>query len=226
MKVLIVIPAYNEEFMMGKVLNSLPKYIKGIGKIATVVINDGSKDNTSKIAQECKAVVISHVLNRGLGASLATGFAFAKKQNADIMVTFDADGQHRAEDIPRVIDPIVCGEADIVIGSRLIGNTNMPISRRIINMLSNIMTFALFGIWTTDSQSGFRAFSKNAISKIYLRTQRMEVSSEIFKEIKRNRLSMREVAIPSIYTEYSLKKGQKITNAYNIFWKLILGLAR
>ncbi len=226
MKVLIVIPAYNEELMIAGVLRGLPRYLEGIGKIGIVVVNDGSRDKTCEIARKQNVLVISHLLNRGLGAALATGFAFAKNENADIVVSFDADGQHRAEDIPKIINPILRGEADVVIGSRLIGKTTMPWPRKIVNKISNAITFFLFGIWTSDSQSGFRAFSKKAITSIRLRTQRMEVSSEIFKEIKRNKLSVKEVSIPAIYTEYSLRKGQKLTNAYSVFWKLILGIIR
>lgn len=225
-KILVIIPAYNEESMIAQVIEDVPKKIEGIGNVSIVVIDDGSRDNTYAQAKATGVRVLRHIINRGLGASLATGFSVARQVKADIVVTFDADGQHRGKDITRLIKPIVKRKADVVIGSRLRKKTSMPRSRYVINLLSNILTFILFGIWTSDSQSGLRAFSREAVEKIKLHSQRMEVSSEIFKEIKRNNLSMVEVPIPAIYTEYSLKKGQRLSNAYNVLWKLLIRYIR
>lgn len=221
-KTLIVIPAYNEEQMIARVIRDIPKKIKGAGKIQIVVIDDGSTDGTGSQAAKEGVKVLRHLINRGLGASLATGFSYALRKRVDIMVTFDADGQHRGKDIARLIQPIINEKADVVIGSRWKSRSMMPLTRQLVNWLSNIYTLVLFGIWTSDSQSGLRAFSKKALAKIQLRTQRMEVSSEIFKEIKRNKLTLAEVAIPAIYTPYSISKGQRIINASTVIWKLFL----
>lgn len=226
MKLLIILPAYNEEEKIGEVLKDIPRRIKGISEIEKLVIDDGSTDKTSEIALKSKATVLKHVINRGLGGAIGTGFEFARNDKADIVVTFDSDGQHRPQDIEPLIKPILDKKADVVIGSRFIKLKEMPPDRMLINLLSNIATFLLFGIYTSDSQSGLRAFNKNAISKIDIKTQRMEVSSEIFKEIKRNNLKFTEIPIQAIYTEYSRRKGQKNTNAIPTFYKLFLRLVR
>lgn len=226
MKLLIILPAYNEEEKIGEVLKSLPRRIKGISEIEKVVIDDGSTDKTSEIALKSKATVLKHVINRGLGGAIGTGFEYARNNNADIVVTFDSDGQHRPQDIEPLIKPILDKKADVVIGSRFVKFQKMPLDRAVINIFSNIATFILFGIWTSDSQSGLRAFNRRAIEKIEIRTQKMEVSSEIFREIKRNNLGFVEIPIQAIYTEYSRSKGQKNTNAIPTFYKLFLRLVR
>lgn len=226
MKLLIILPAYNEEEKIGEVLSNLPRRIEGISEIERLVIDDGSTDKTSEIAQKFKTTVLKHVINRGLGGAIGTGFEYARNSNADIVVTFDSDGQHRPQDIEPLIKPILEKKSDVVIGSRFIKLKQMPSDRILINILSNIATYILFGIYTSDSQSGLRAFNKNAIYKIEIKTQKMEVSSEIFKEIKRNNLKFTEIPIQAIYTGYSRRKGQKNSNALPIFYKLFLRLAR
>lgn len=223
MKLAILIPAYNEEKTIQKVIETLPKTIPGISDIKVVVVNDGSADNTAEIAHEAGATVISHVINRGLGGALGTGFKYAKTHNFDLLITFDGDGQHNPDDIAPVIAPIVAGDADVSIGSRFLGyKGHMPWYRRVGIFGLNIITYLLFWIWTTDSQSGLRAFSRNAIEKIQIKSNKMEVSSEFFYEISLRDLKMTEVPIHSIYTLYSLQKGQKNINGINVVVKLIL----
>lgn len=223
---LIVLPAFNEGEKIKEVIKTLPFKIPGIKKIENLVIDDGSTDDTAKQAASKNTTVLRHIINRGLGGAIGTGFDYAKMSNADIVITFDSDGQHRPQDIEGLIKPILDGKADVVIGSRFIRKPEVPIDRIIINFLSNIATLILFGIWTSDSQSGLRAFSKKAIERIEIRTQKMEVSSEIFKEIKRNNLRFAEIPIRAIYTEYSRRKGQKNSNAIPTFYKLFLRLVR
>lgn len=226
-KLLIAIPAFNEAGSIGKVLDKIPKRLTNVDSTEVVVVDDGSTDNTSLIVQKRKVRVIRHMINRGLGASLATAFEFARKRKADLLVTLDADGQHNPFDIGRIIIPIIESNRDIVIGSRLLKTyKSMPKERKMVNLLANILTYFLSGVWSSDSQSGFRAFSKKAINKIKLITQRMEVSSEIFSEINKNKLSYSEIPIRPIYTKYSLQKGQSALNAPNVFWKLLINLAR
>lgn len=218
MKITIVMPAYNEQRVIAKVINGLKR--EGYNDI--IVIDDGSKDDTAKIAKYAGAKVFSHPINRGLGGSLGTGIAAALKNHADIIVTFDSDGQHNPKDIKRIIAPIIHKKADAVIGSRMLYPKGMPLIRRIGNFGLNIITFVLFGIWTTDSQSGLRAFSYYGARKIHIKTNRMEVSSEIIKEIGTTKLRFKEVPIKPIYTKYSMAHGQTNLNGFKIVAKLLL----
>jgi len=222
MKLAILIPAYNEEKTLDRVIQTLPKKFPGIKSQEIIVVNDGSFDRTREVALKQKATVISHWLNRGLGGALGTGFEYVRRHNFDLVVTFDADGQHHPEDIAPVIRPIVQKKADMVVGSRFITKKGlMPWYRRIGIFVMNIITYLLFWVWTTDSQSGLRAFSRRAIQAIEIKSNKMEVSSEFFNEIQSKNLRLAEAPIRSIYTHYSLSKGQKNINGFRILFKLI-----
>lgn len=222
MKLLIIVPAYNEEKVLKTVLKDLKKLkLKKIKK-EIVVVNDGSVDKTGIIAKKMNVTVLSHPINRGLGGALGTGLEYAKNKKADIVVTFDADGQHNHKDIGRLIKPILANEADFTIGSRLLKNSKMPLDRKIINLIANIVNYLLWSVWITDSQSGLRALSKKAISKVQIKMNKMEVASEFFREIKKNKLRVQEIPIKAIYTNYSRGKGQKNSNSINILIKLLL----
>jgi len=221
MKLAILIPAYNEEKTLGFVLESIPRRFPKISQVEIVVISDGSTDKTTEIAQKAGVTLIEHDLNRGLGGALGTGFEYARRHNFDVALTFDADGQHNPDDIWPVVRPIVRKYADVVVGSRLKNHDGMPWYRVIGIWGLNLITAIFFWVWSTDSQSGLRAFSKKAISKIDIQSSKMEVSSEFFYEIGRKNLKMLEVPIKSIYTDYSLEKGQKNWNALRIIGKLI-----
>lgn len=219
MKIIIVIPAYNEEKTIANVIGDA----QGISD-EVIVINDASFDRTKTIAQHMGAMVYSHVINLGLGAALITGFTAALKYGADIVVTMDADGQHRAHDAQNLIKEIAEGTADVVIGSRLLykNGDSMPFVRRIYNYIANGITYIAGGARTSDSQSGLRAFSRYALEKIQLKSQRMEVSTEFFREIKRNNLQLKEVPIRAIYTTYSLSKGQSFMTGIKTLFRLII----
>ncbi len=217
MKVIALIPAYNEETTIADVLVRTRPHVDGI-----IVVDDGSTDRTAQIARTQGAIVVSHVINRGLGASIGTGFAVAQKFGASIVVTLDADGQHDPAQIPALVQAIEQG-ADLVIGSRMLtGFVGMPVHRRVAQVVGNVVTFCLFGAWVTDSQSGFRALTAYAISKIHLKTNRMEVSSELIAEAKRNKLTLVEVPIKAIYTDYSLSKGQSFLVGLKTLLKLVV----
>ena len=214
----MVIPAFNEEKSVGKVIASLRKAnYKNI-----LVVDDGSGDKTFEVAQKAGAHVAQHVINRGLGGALGTGIQAAIQLGADYIITFDADGQHAVQDIEKIMKPLRAKKADVVVGSRLINPKGMPVHRRVGNWGLNVITYSLFGVWTTDSQSGLRGFSRKAAQKINISTNRMEVSSEIIKEIGRNKLRFKEVPIKAIYTDYSMERGQSSMNAFRILFKLLL----
>ncbi len=220
-RICVVVPAYNEERSISKVLDDLKK--EGYSNI--VVIDDGSKDRTYQIAASKGVYVYHHSVNRGLGGALGTGIEAGLLLSPDVIVTFDADGQHLAKDVIRVAAPILNGQADAVIGSRMLDKKlmkEMPFIRRVGNKGFNVITKILFGVRTTDSQSGLRAFSRKAASRIHIMTNRMEVSSEFIKEIGAHHLRFREVAIRPVYTTYSMEKGQSNLNAFKILVKLIL----
>lgn len=225
-KAIIVIPAFNESKVIFKVLKSLPKKIKGISELDVVVVNDGSTDRTGVEVERAGIKIIDHSLNRGVGAATKTGFVYAQRKKADLVVTFDGDGQHYSADVERVVKPVIEGRADLVIGSRLLSKQKMPFDRLIINWLANFATLALFGIFSSDSQSGLRAFSKKALEKLDFRSDRMEFSSEILSEAKKHDLVIKEVPTRAIYTDYSRKKGQSNLNAFSIFIRFMVRLLR
>jgi UDP-N-acetylglucosamine---dolichyl-phosphate N-acetylglucosaminyltransferase len=153
---------------------------------------------------------------------LGTGISAALRLGAEVIVTFDADGQHDPDDIVRLLEPIDVGEAEVVIGSRMLDPRGMPYQRRLANWTANVVTYLLFGGWTTDSQSGLRAFSSRAATQVQIMTTGMEVSSEIIAETVRNRLKWKDVPVKAIYTDYSLSKGQSFTVGLRTLVRLIL----
>ena len=226
MKVVIVVPAFNESRVILEVLKALPRRLKRVTSIDIVVIDDGSTDHTFGEAQKAGVNIVRHLLNRGLGAAIKTGLSWAKKQNADIVVTFDADGQHDSVDIQKLIKPIILRKADLVIGSRFLNRQQIPFDRLFLNWFANLATFILYGVYCSDSQSGLRAFSKKAMNLIDFKADRMEFSSEILLEAKRNNMKISEVPIKAIYTDYSRLKGQKNLNAFPVFARFLVKLLR
>ena len=227
-RLVLILPALNEAEVLAEVLARLKAEIKKLPLTTElVVVNDGSTDKTAAIAGKAGATVLTHLINRGLGAALGTGLVYAKKQQADFAVTFDSDGQHDPADIAKVLWPLLGRRADVVIGSRSLNReSEMPFLRRVNNQAFNVLTWIFFGKTTTDSLSGFRGFNRRAIQCIHLKTERMEVSNEFFAEIKRHRLRLEEVPIKVIYTPYSIRKGVKPGNIFAIIFRLVLRLLR
>lgn len=225
MNTYIVLPAYNE----GEIIKKTIKEIKKEGYENIIVVDDGSTDNTYKEASSTGVITISHPINRGKGAATQTGLDAAKLLNADIVVTMDSDGQHNPKDINTVIEPIKKKEADVVIGSRFLEKSeDMPKSRVIMNKIGNIITFIFFGAFSSDSQSGFRAYSNKAVNSIYSYMDRYEFESEMLGHIKTAKLKIKEVPIKVIYTDYSLNKykgtqitGQGLSNGIKMLIRLI-----
>jgi glycosyltransferase involved in cell wall biosynthesis len=217
-RVVVVIPAYNEEQTIVDVIRGL----KQRGFTTLIVVDDGSSDRTGELAFREGSIRLRHILNRGLGGALGTGISAALRLGAEVIVTFDADGQHDPNDIRRLLEPIEVGEAEVVIGSRMLDPRGMPYRRRLANWTANVVTYLLFGGWTTDSQSGLRAFSSRAATQMQIITTGMEVSSEIIAETVRNHLKWKEVPVRAIYTDYSLSKGQSFMVGLRTLMKLIL----
>tara|TARA_B100001179_G_scaffold117423_1_gene83851 strand:+ start:141 stop:1028 length:888 start_codon:yes stop_codon:yes gene_type:complete len=191
LKVTIGIPAFNEEKNIAKMIVKLKKIYDEI-----IVCNDGSADLTGEIAENLGAIVINHKQNLGYGAGINSILKKSKEIGTDILVTFDADGQHKVEDVKKVIEPIKNGDADLVIGSRFLSKTKekIPEYRKIgINIITKV-TNAGLKKKITDSQSGFRAYSKDLISKLDISDMGMGISTEIL--IKTNSLGFRIAEIP------------------------------
>lgn len=202
MKIVVIIPAYNCEKSIKKVIDDLNNHF--VDKI--IVIDDGSSDHTADIARERGIEVISHEVNMGLGCALRTGFREVLKRKYDLVLTFDGDGQHLASDIKKVkrcFDKHP--EADIVIGTRLKDKKHwhkFPRHRLWGNLILTTLTnLACRGKFTTDSQSGYRAIRREALGKLVLSSERMAVSSEIIIESHHKKLSMVEVPIIPTYGE-------------------------
>ncbi|MFO7872461.1 MAG: glycosyltransferase family 2 protein [Candidatus Undinarchaeales archaeon] len=221
-KLAIVIPAYNEEETIGETLEDVNKNFK---KADVFVVNDGSKDKTKEIALEKGAVVLTHIQNRGLGASLATGLLAAVKHGADYIVTFDADLQHTGKDVEKLLKPIKKGEADATIGSRFLRTEDlemMPFLQVFGNKVLTTATNILSGTKVTDSQSGLRAFSREAAEEILILCDKYEVSSEIVHELAKHDMKVKEIPIKARYDERSLRKGTNVREGIKILIGIIL----
>jgi glycosyltransferase involved in cell wall biosynthesis len=216
----IIMPAYNEENIIGEVLPEL--ILRGF---KLVVVDDGSIDKTYQIAREVldnypgQGYIFRHPINRGLGATLKTGMEACLERDADVMVTFDADGQHNPDDILPVCQPIINGKADVVIGVREFND--MPGIKKISNQLMNLITWIFYGARVKDSQSGLRAFNRKAAIALDIESREYGISSEIIREIKHKSLKMEEVPIETIYTEYALAKGTNLKIGVKILIRMI-----
>ncbi len=215
-------PAYNEASVIGDVISSANKAFKSSPFLVDIiVVNDASKDNTSLIAKTNGAMVIDHILNSGAGAATATGIRYAQRNGFDIVATMDSDGQHNPFDVINGLNEIIKRGDDLLIGSRLIDSSGMSKSKIIGNKGLSIITFILFGINSTDSQSGLRIFSRRALEKLSWKTSGYEFCSEMLWRAKQQKLRISEYPIKAIYTDYSKNKGQNNWNAANIIKSLI-----
>jgi|SRR6185369_11600585 len=220
----IVLPAYNEE----KIIHEVLREIQSAGYNNIIVVDDGSSDQTFEKAKEISGVtVLRHKLNRGKGAATKTGIEAAKKLGAKIIVTMDSDGQHNPADIERLVHPIENSHCEVVLGTRLLNPKGMPWQKILANKIGNLITWYFYGLYVTDSQSGFRAYSRHAVELINTKTDRYEYDSEVIREIYQYKLKYTEIPIEVRYTEYSMGKIQKqgfingLKTIYKIIWNII-----
>ena len=195
MNITIGIPAFNEESNIGKIIITLKKITNDI-----IVCDDGSSDLTKEIAEGLGAKVISHRKNMGYGEAIKSIFNEAKKKESDILVTFDADGQHRPEDIMSLTKPIIDQQAEVVIGSRFLKNeTDMPKYREIgVKILTKVTNMSIKEN-LTDSQSGLRAYKKKVLQNINLTDSGMGISTEILIKSHQKEFRIVEVPIQILY---------------------------
>jgi glycosyltransferase involved in cell wall biosynthesis len=212
----VICAAYNEATVIGRVVADLIR-----AEHQVVVVDDGSRDGTRHVAAAAGAHVITHPINLGQGAALQTGIEYALSQGADILVTFDADGQHRVSDIPRLVDVLRRERAEFALGSRFLGQTyNLPLLRRWVLQAATVFTRLTTGLRLTDAHNGLRALTRQGAAAIRLRQNRMAHASEILNEIARSRLRYVEVPVTIEYTAYSLAKGQRIGDSVTILLDL------
>lgn len=215
-KVIIIMPAYNEGPRIAKVIKTIPRHITVDGQdfeTQIVVVEDGSPDNTAEEAKKTRATVLTHVMNSGAGAATRTGLRYAMRHKKDLAfaVTIDADGQHTASDIERLIHHTVKSGADMVVGNRLHeGNKkDMPFHRVFGNIGITLISRMLFGIKTKDTQSGLRLFTPKALPIVAEYTiDRYGFCTEMLWLATRAKLRIDEIPIEVKYFEETLAKGQ------------------
>jgi glycosyltransferase involved in cell wall biosynthesis len=195
MRIMAAIPAYNEADFIEAIVSKASRYADEV-----IVVDDGSTDNTSLVAQKAGATVIRHEMNKGVGQANKTCFEFAKEKDIDVLVTIDGDGQHNPDEIPRLLMPVIENGADLVIGSRFLdGHCIFPKYRKfginIITFLFNLASRAK----VSDSQSCYRAYSKRALNLLTVEEQGFPFSIELLVKARKKGLSIREVPISCVY---------------------------
>ncbi len=216
----VVLPAYNEATRIQPVIKAIAE--KGYNM---VIVNDGSSDNTLDVILESKREypdkvhVYSLLINRGVGIATQTGFDAVLKYNPKYIVSMDSDGQHSADDLDNVIKPLVTGEAQAVIGVRPL--EDMPRSRNYANAIMNLLTRIFYRVDVSDSQTGFRAITREALDKISINATGYLISSEFIREINDNNIPFAEVPIETIYTPETQAKGTNVSVAIKILLQMI-----
>lgn len=208
----VVVAAYNEAPAIGRVVADLIR-----SRYAVIVVDDGSADDTGRRARAAGAKVITHPVNLGQGAALQTGIQFAVRKGADYIVTFDADGQHRASDIETLLESLKQHCVDFALGSRFLGHAPaMPLARRALLKAATWFTRLATGLRLTDTHNGLRAMTRRGASHIMLRQNRMAHASELLHQIARSSLGYVEVPVTIEYSAYSLAKGQRLSDSLRI----------
>jgi glycosyltransferase involved in cell wall biosynthesis len=218
--IFVVIPAFNE----GAVLRSTVSGVVQHGYTA-VVVDDGSSTPALDSLGGLDVYSIRHPVNLGQGAALRTGTEFALSKGALIVVHFDADGQHDAALIERLIAPIRRADAEVTLGSRFLNPADrclVPPGRRVLLKCAVAVSWAFTGVWLSDAHNGFRALSRKAAAQITLEENGFAHATEILELLRRSKLAFVEVPVTVRYTDYSRKKGQSAFNSFNVLIDLVL----
>lgn len=217
--VVVAIPALNEAPFISRVVSDVVH-----AGFECVVIDDGSTDETAAIARRAGASVVSHPITLGQGGALQTGIEWALARGADLIVTFDADGQHRAADIAPLIEGLRHNDADFALGSRFLGSAvNMPPLRRVLLRAAIWFTRVATGLNVTDTHNGLRAMTRRGAMTMQLRQNGMAHASEILDKIARSGLLWVEVPVTIEYTADTLEKGQTSIDFVAILVDLLMG---
>lgn len=215
----IIIPAYNEGSAVTDTINGIPKEFSTI-----ICVDDGSSDDTATRINETRATLVRHPINLGQGAALQTGIEYALLDpKIEYFVTFDADGQHRIEDVNQMLKHIKKNKLDIVLGSRFLGSAE-NISAKKRNMLKLAVKFSNLttGVKLTDTHNGLRVFNRYVAQNLQLKMPDFSHASEIIERIAEKGFKYQETPVTIIYTDYSRSKGQSMINAVNISFDMLL----
>ena len=225
MKIIITIPAYNEESTIGTVIQGIKQtMIQTKYDYEIIVVDDGSTDRTAENARKAGAIVFSHPYNYGLAETFRTEMEKALQSDADIIVHIDADNQYRANEIPKLIEPVEKGEADLVLGSRFMGTIEeMPVMKRWGNIAFSKVVSQISGIKITDAQTGFRAFTREFAEKITIISTYTYTQEQIIKAV-RNKFKVKEV--PIYFAKRQLGKSRLMSNPAEFAIKAWINLLR
>ncbi len=206
----VVVPAYNEAQRIGRVIRDLFQH----GFTNVVVVDDGSSDETARVAREAGAIVLAHAINRGQGAALETGNEYARGRGAEIVVHFDGDGQFEAGDISSAVAMLKNENIDVVIGSRFLDNrSQVPrFKRSVLLPVGRVVNNIFTGVPLTDFHNGFRVLSRRALETIHITHSGMAHNSEIVSEMRRAGLSYKEMPVKVVYHEF----GQGVSGGFAI----------
>lgn len=214
----VVVPLFNEATVIATVISELKKQFQNV-----VCIDDGSSDGSAQIAREAGAVVVQHPINLGQGAALQTGFCYALQQDAEYVVTFDADGQHRVEDAHIMVDRARAEGLAIVFGSRFLDDrTNPGFLKKIVLKTAVAVTNLATRTKLTDAHNGLRVIRRDALERVNLKQDRMAHGTEIIVQLGRTGLPYAEQPVEVLYTDYSKAKGQSLLNSINILVDLFI----
>jgi len=215
----ILVPAFNEALVVRSVLESLLKL-----PYQVIFIDDGSTDGTEAAVKGLPIHYVRHHINMGQGAALQTGFNYARRRNAEMVICFDADGQHDPNDIPLLLAPLISQEADIVFGSRFIKGavTNISVGRKLLIKVARMVNFLFTGMWLSDAHNGLRALNQEALAQVKLLENHSAHASEFLFQAKKWNWKWKEVPVHIHYSNYSRRKGTKPVSGFRIFIDLTL----
>ncbi len=218
--VFFIVPERNEGTVIRATLEPLVR--EGY---SVVVVDDGSTDGSWEKIKALPVYALRHRVNLGQGAALQTGMTFALSKGAQVIVHFDADGQHRLKDVEGLLKPVLAGEADVALGSRFMRREDakaVPLSKRILLRMAIVVNGVMTGLWLTDAHNGLRVLNRRAAEGIHLRENGFAHATEIIDQICRLKLRYVERPMRVHYSKYSRAKGQSMWNALNIVIDLLL----
>ena len=215
----VVVPAFNESGVIGPGVRDLRSRFANV-----VVVDDGSRDATAAAALAAGAIVLRHAVNAGQGAALQTGIDYALARGATYVATFDADGQHRVEDLIAMLAVLQGSQLDVVLGSRFLGHAEgLPFARRLVLKAAVLFTNLTTGLRLTDAHNGLRVLTAPAARRLRIRQDGMAHASELIAQVGRLGLRYAEVPVTITYSDYSVAKGQRLSNSLLILRDLVAG---